>query len=110
MSHLEPELPAKVSDDHHAISYESGREGHYVAPKSQLGRSLAIFTSGGDAQGEQLGIISALLHLVISTLRVKKTTRLKSQSFCLFCLLNLSFSGVFTTDFCCRVNFCHLLT
>ena len=32
-------------------STELGKEGHYVAQHQFSGRSLAVFTSGGDAQG-----------------------------------------------------------
>lgn len=34
-----------------SIVPEMGREGVLLSPKSMLGTSLAVFTSGGDSQG-----------------------------------------------------------
>jgi hypothetical protein len=38
-----------------------GKEGHFIVKDEYLGRSLGVFTSGGDAQGIRL---NKLLHLV----------------------------------------------
>lgn len=34
------------------LSKEIGREGSFVSPKCYQGKSIAVFTSGGDSQGK----------------------------------------------------------
>ena len=45
---------AQEAQRRRSIGYEPGREGKHVAKGEHAGKAIAVFTSGGDAQGKYL--------------------------------------------------------
>ena len=57
------------SDRRRSMAYEVGREGKFVAKGGNQGKAIAVFTSGGDAQGLTASIdyiSEKLKHLIKS--------------------------------------------
>jgi len=52
----DPSSPRPLMDRKDSVSVVPGKEGEAIAPGSFAGKSVGVFTSGGDSQGMQLSL------------------------------------------------------